>query len=129
MEEKHKLHREFLEFLCISVFFVVVAFLFDKPADILGGLGRIFTARGLLLTDYMVVGGIGAAMINSTIVGWYSLLLLYLSKAKASGSTIMALWMAVGWTYWGANVFNIMPLTCGVWLYAKFKKEPFSNYI
>ncbi|MCL1915071.1 MAG: DUF1576 domain-containing protein [Eubacteriaceae bacterium] len=127
--EKHVLYPEYKIFLAICLLFVVSAFIFSSPSEIVQGLGEIFKSRGLLLTDYMVVGGIGAAIINSTIVGLYSVLLLYLAKAKPTGGMIMALWMAVGWTYWGAHVFSIMPLTIGCWLYAKFKKRPFSDFL
>jgi len=40
----------------------------------------------------------------------------------------MALWLTAGFAFFGKNVFNMIPLTIGVWLYAKYKKEPFSNY-
>ena len=127
-KNKHFLYPEYRIFLATCIVFVAAAFVFDRPQGIINGLGRIFVSRGLLLTDYMVVGGIGAAIINSTLVGVYSVLLLYWSGAKPTGATIMSLWMAVGWTYWGANVLSIIPLTCGVWLYAQLKKRPFADF-
>ena len=106
-----------------------MAFIFDSPANIFFGLGRIFSQRGLLITDYMVVGGLGASIINSTIACVYGVAVLYFMKAKPSGAAIMCLWMTAGWTYWGANVLNIFPLTFGVWLFSKYKKKPFSDYV
>jgi len=106
-----------------------MAFIFDRPSDIFEGLGRIFTHRGLLITDYMTVGGLGAAIVNSTIAGIYGVAVLYIMGAKPSGAALMSLWMTVGWTFWGANVLNILPLTCGVWLFSRYKKVPFSNYV
>jgi len=106
-----------------------MAFIFDKPADIFGGLGRIFTHRGLLITDYMEVGGFGAAIMNSALASLYGVAILYIMGAKPSGTALMSLWMMAGWTYWGANVLNILPLTCGVWLFSLYKKTPFSSYV
>jgi len=113
----------------MCLLFAVLAFILDKPFDIISGLGRILTQRGLLITDYIVVGGLGAAIINSTTVSLYAVLVLYVARAKPSGAAIMALWMSTGWTYWGANVLNIFPLTCGVWLFSRYKKTPFSDHI
>ena len=131
MEEEHKLvlYKEYKTFLVISVVFIAAAFVFNRPGEIIAGLGRIFVSPGILRTEYMVIGGIGAAIINSTLVGVYSVLLLYCSRTKPTGGMIMALWMAVGWTYWGANVLTIIPLTCGVWLYSRVKKRTFSDFM
>jgi len=54
---------------------------------------------------------------------------LYFMRAKPTGAAIMCLWMTAGWTFWGATVLNILPLTVGVWLYSKYKKTPFSDYV
>ena len=127
-EHKHTLYKEYRTFLAISIIFVAAAFVFEKPIEIINGLGQIFVSRGVLLTDYMDLAGIGAAIINSTLVGIYSVLLLHWSGAKPTGATIMALWMAVGWTYWGANILNIIPITLGVWLYSRIKNRPLSDF-
>jgi len=92
-------------------------------------LGLIFAQRGLLITDYIAVGGLGAAIINSTIACVYAVLVLYIMKAKPTGAALMFLWMTAGCTYWGANIFNIFPLTLGVWFFSKYKKKPFSDYV
>jgi len=123
------LHPEYILFLSMCLLFAVMAFIFDRPADIFYGLGRILTRRGLLVTDYMAVGGLGAAIMNSVSVGVYAAAVLLVMKAKPNGAAVMSLWMSVGWTYWGANVLNILPLTCGVRLYSLYRKRPFSDYV
>jgi len=120
---------EYKIYLGICLLFAIMAFIYDTPLDILSGMGRILSQRGLLITDYIVVGGFGAAIVNSTLVSLYAVAVLYFMKAKPSGTAIMCLWMSTGWTYWGANVLNILPLTCGVWLYSRYKKAPFADYV
>ena len=120
---------EYRVFLSFCLLFIVIAFILDRPSDIFYGLGRILTHRGLLTTDYMAVGGFGAAVVNSAIAGVYGVAVLYFMGAAPSGAALMSLWMTVGWTYLGANVLNILPLTCGVWLYSRYRKAPFSNYV
>ena len=128
-KKKSTLYPEYKIFLAISLLFVAAAFILDKPADIFNGLGAIFSSRGLLRTDYMVVGGVGAALISSALVSFYAVGVLYIMGAKPTGAALMTLWMSAGWTCWGANVLSIMPLTLGVWLYSCVKKKPFSDFM
>ncbi|MCL2226154.1 MAG: DUF1576 domain-containing protein [Oscillospiraceae bacterium] len=128
-ENKRVLYKEYKIFLLISFLFVIMAFTFDRASDIFSGLGRILTHRGLLITDFMYVGGLGAAILNSALACFYGVAVLYFMRAKPTGAAIMCLWMTAGWTFWGATVLSILPLTCGVWLYSRYKKTPFSDYV
>jgi len=125
---KRVFHREYRIFLAICLLFVAMAFIFDKPADIFEGLGRILTQRGLMVTDFISVGGLGAAIINSAIACLYGVAVLYFMGAKPDGAAIMCLWMTAGWTFRGATVLSILPMTCGVWLYSRLTRTPFSDY-
>jgi len=111
--------------LCVYAVFTAAAFLLDTPAEIWTGLIRILTSRSLLITDYIDLGGIGATLINAVIVGCFSMAVLIIGGTKPNGSTIMGLWLSVGFGLFGKNVFNMLPLTFGVWLYARVKKQPF----
>jgi hypothetical protein len=108
--------------------FLLVAFVIDEPAEIIGGFLRIITSRSILVTDYIAVGGIGAALLNVSLVGFMSVFTLMFSGVKPNGASIMALWLTAGFAFFGKNVLNMLPLTFGVWLFAKYKKEPFINY-
>jgi len=112
----------------VNLAFIAMAFILDDPRTIYEGFIRIISSRSILVTDYFAVGGVGAAFLNVAIVGLSSLLMLITSRIKPSGAIIMALWLTAGFAFFGKNVFNMIPLTVGVWLYAKYKKEPFSNY-
>lgn len=129
MQKEHRrLYRPYLMMLTVYVFLIVSAFILDSPQDIARGFWRIITNRGVLITDYMAVGGIGATLVNSASVGIFSTSMLIRVGAKPNGSLIMALWLSVGFAMFGKNVFNMLPLTFGVWLYSRFKKEPFINF-
>ena len=114
--------------LAINVGFLIFAFVLDTPVNIIEGLGRIITARVILITDLFYVGGVGATLANAAIVGILCIFMLMKSGAKPSGATIMALWVTAGFAFFGKNVYNMIPLTTGVWLFSKYKKEPYSNY-
>jgi len=114
--------------LFVNLTFIAVAFILDDPVTIYNGFINIISSRSILITDYIAIGGIGAAFVNVAIVGLSSLCMLVMSRIRPSGATIMALWLTAGFAFFGKNVFNMIPLTIGVWLFAKYKKEPFSNY-
>lgn len=108
--------------------FVVAAFVADPPAVIAAGLWDIFTHPSLLTTDYIEVGGIGAALINAVITGICGIVMMRLSDIKPNGATIMAMWMNIGFSFFGKNIFSMVPVVAGVWVYSRFQREPFINY-
>lgn len=114
--------------LVTLLFFCIYAFGVSSPRAIWAGLGHIFTARGLLVSDFIEIGGLGAALLNAALSGLVFIGLTSLSKVKPSGSTLMALLLIVGFSFFGKTVFNMAPVFFGVWLYARFQKEPFINY-
>jgi hypothetical protein len=89
---------------------------------------RIIQSRSILITDYIELGGTGATLLNVSIVGALCVLMMIRLGLKPNGANIMALWMSMAFAFFGKNVFNMVPLTFGVWLFAKYRKEPFSNY-
>ena len=114
--------------LSVNLGFLAFAFALDSPANIFGGFYRILTSRAVLVTDFIEVGGVSATLLNVAMVGILSLFMLVFSNIKPSGAIIMALWVTAGFAFFGKNVFNMLPLTFGVWLFAKYRKEPFANY-
>jgi len=107
---------------------MILAFAIDEPLTVLNGFFRIISSRSILVTDYIAVGGIGAALLNVSIVGFSCVLMLLRLGVKPNGLNIMAMWMSIGFAFFGKNVFNMIPLTFGVWLFAKYSKAPFSKY-
>jgi hypothetical protein len=123
--------KEFLPFalmLAFNMSFLTLAFIVDRPDAIFHGFLRIIQSRSILMTDYIAVGGIGATLLNVSIVGIAAVFMLMRTGVKPKGTNIMALWMCIGFAFFGKNVFNMIPLTLGVWLFAKYRKEPFSKY-
>jgi len=123
-----RLQLPYAVMLIVNLTFLAMAFVLDSPTEIFYGFIDIITSRSILISDYIAIGGIGAALFNVAIVGIFSIGMLVLSRIKASGAIIMALWVTAGFAFFGKNLFNMIPLTVGVGLYAKYKKEPFSNY-
>lgn len=110
------------------LFLCVYGFVLDGPFLVFRGLEKIYLSRGLLLSDFIAIGGLGAALLNASISGMVFITLSGFAKVKPNGSTIMALLLIVGFSFFGKTVFSMAPVFIGVWLYARFQKEPFINY-
>lgn len=113
----------------LYLFFILFAFFLDSPSEIFQGIKSIILSSDILITDYMEVGGIGAALVNAALTSLLSLLLLIIIGIKPNGSTIMSLWLMTGFSFLGKNIFNIWPIILGVYLFSRYQKEPFLNYI
>lgn len=113
----------------LYLFFILFAFCLDSPSEIFHGLKSIILSSDILITDYMEVGGISAALVNAALTSLFSLLLLIIIGIKPNGSTIMSLWLMTGFSFLGKNIFNIWPIILGVYLFSRYQKEPFLNYI
>jgi hypothetical protein len=123
-----KIYPPYIILGSIFISFILFGFSVDSPEKIYNGLKNIILQSDILISDYIQIGGIGAAFVNSGLLGLMSILLLVYVNIKPNGSTIMALWLMSGFAFFGKNIVNVWPVIFGVWLYSKYQKEPFLNY-
>ena len=103
--------------------------LLDSPAQILQGLTTIILTEDALITDYVLIAGPSAALINSALVTAISLILLRLSREPFNGFSLVVIGLMSGFSLFGKNFVNIWPILIGSWLYAKLRREHFGKYI
>lgn len=121
-----------LALLVVSAYaaaFVAFGFVVDTPAAIFQGLIAIATARGALITDYLGVGGTGAAFVNAGALTLCACLIYRVSGAKVGGAALASLFLVLGFALFGKNLLNIWFIVLGVWLYARLRRERFANHI
>lgn len=116
-------------FLCLSGILILVSFLFNSPHQIFIGLRNIILNPDILITDYMEIGGVGATFINCALLIIFYVIMLIFLNVKPSGTIIAGIFTVSGFSLFGKNILNIWPIIFGIWLYSRFQKEPFSNYI
>lgn len=97
--------------------------------SLIDGLIAIMISPTTLLTDFFVVGGIGAAFINSAVIGFFNLFLLKQFKMRINGLLVAAFFTVLGFSFFGKNVVNILPIYLGGYLYAKLQDIPMKNVI
>lgn len=108
---------------------VLFGFLVDSPLNILGGIVKIVLDPDFLITDYIGVGGMGAAFVNSGLVTLMSIFILHRLKIHITGASISTIWLMSGFSLFGKNIFNIWFIIIGVYLYSVYQKDKFNKYI
>lgn len=120
-----------LNFMLITVLsvFAISGFFIQKPSSLMAGLKDIQMHHGRLISDFTVVGGVGSALINASLVGFIGLILLYLNNVSISGPTAAAVLTMTGFGLFGKTPLNIMPIIFGVFLLCRLIRKPFKTYI
>ncbi len=113
----------------IFILFIIIGFSVSSPAELYNGAKAIIFNSDILITDYVELAGLGPTLVNSGLISLMIVFMYMLSGIKPNGSTIMSFWLIAGFSFFGKNIFNIWPIIGGVWLYSKYRKEPFINYI
>lgn len=119
----------YLFLISFSAAFIIFSLICDSPTNILMGVYEIIIQPDILITDYIAVGGIGAAFFNAGSLMLLSILILYLLKKEIGGIAISAVFLMGSFGLFGKNLLNVWPLILGVILYSKVRKEKFSDHV
>ena len=108
---------------------LVMALFVSDSNGIIKGLYNIIIHPDILITDYIKVGGLGAALVNSALLTLINILILWKYKIRISGVSISAIFIIAGFSFFGKNIFNVWPIYLGGFLYAKYQKKSFKNIV
>lgn len=128
-DEKYKISQKYLLVYLLGIYLIIVSLFFNSPKDILSGLKDIILSPDNLITDYVKVGGMGGAYFNSGMLTILSVFLVRKTGVSLNGPLIAAIFTVCGFSFFGKNIFNSIPITLGVYLYSKFEKTEFKNYL
>ena len=109
----------------IACSLIIFGFITTHPIKIMQGIYDIIIHPDSLITDYLVVGGIGAAFVNSGVLTLLFIYLLNRHHVPFNGATFAALFLIAGFSFLGKNILNVWTIITGVYLYAKYHRQPF----
>lgn len=112
-----------------AIAILLSAGIFNTPGEIMQGMGRIVVAPSILVSDYMVIGNIGASFFNAGILMLLSIIISHRSGVNMNGPVMAAAFTIAGFALFGKNVVNIMPVILGVYLRSRYSNERFSRYL
>ncbi|SCG84012.1 hypothetical protein DW1_2448 [Proteiniborus sp. DW1] len=108
---------------------LILAFLVSDFNSIISGIYKIIVQPDVLLTDYIKVGGLGAALVNSALLTLLNIFFLWKLKFHIGGLPISAIFIIAGFSFFGKNIFNVWPIYIGGYLYAKYEKKSYNSVI
>jgi hypothetical protein len=112
-----------------AALFVLFGLVLQPPAALLAGLADILTTRDALLTDYFGVGGIGGGCVNAGLLTLAAVFIYHWTGARITGASVAALFLVLGFGLFGKNLLNVWAIILGVYLYSKFRREPFASHV
>lgn len=121
--------KEYLILYAFGLLLLLSSLFVNSPKEIFDGMNTIFFSPSNLTTDYIEIANLGAALFNS---GMMTILSIFLAKrvgAMINGPLIAGIFIVSGFSFFGKNILNSIPITIGVYLYAMSIKTPFKNYI
>ena len=121
--------RQFLFLALVPAYFILVGFFLQSPGEILHGIFTIIREPDFLITDYFIIGGVGAAFVNAGILTLVSIGIVYGLGMDFDGHTITSACLMFGFSLFGKNLLNIWAIMLGVFLYARYHRTSVSRYI
>ncbi len=114
--------------LVFSSIMLVAGFSVNTPEEILRGEWQIITSPSILITDYTALANLGAALVNVGLVTLIGLGLACLIRARFNGYLLAAIFTIAGFSFFGKNPFNILPIFVGVTLFDRlFLSKPLKD--
>lgn len=121
--------QKFCILALMPVYFIIVGLCIQPVSEILPGLWAIVREPDFLITDYFIIGGIGAALINAGLLTLVCISIIYHLGMDMDGHTITSSCLMFGFSLFGKNLINIWTILFGVYLYSKYHKMPLSKYV
>lgn len=111
----------------LILFFIYSIIRYDE--NVIEGFIKIITSSSVLITDYLVIGGLGATLLNAITILIFNLALIKICKVKVRGVTVAAFFIVFGFSFFGKNIVNILPIYLGTYAFSKLEGEKFSKYL
>lgn len=108
-------------FLVITAFLTFSLYIFHLRENIFRGLIEIITSPAGLITDFLSLGGIGAGFINAILLTLLNLFLIKFLKMKVNGLILASLFTSFGFSFFGKNILNVLPIYIGGILYSRYE--------
>ena len=120
---------KYIFLLSFAFLLLAAAFVFNSPKELLRGSLIILRSPANLVTDYFMLANVGAALLNASVMTYLSLGLIALSRANITGALIAAVFTVTGFSLFGKNLFNSLPIILGVICYGKLIRSPLKHQL
>lgn len=122
--------NERIKYIIINIYLILIllsSFLFNTPQEIIQGMKNIILAPSILVSDYFVVGNVGAAIFNASLLMIITVVFAIFNNLNINGPIIAGIFTVGGFALFGKNIYNIWAILFGVFLYSAYKGEKFGS--
>ncbi|MEG0228414.1 MAG: DUF1576 domain-containing protein, partial [Lachnospiraceae bacterium] len=119
---------KFLYLALLPAYFFITGLFVQPLPDIVQGIITIIKEPDFLITDYIAIGGIGATFVNSSILTFLCIAIVYFLGMEMDGHTITSIFLMMGFSMFGKNILNIWAILLGIFLYARYHKTSVTKY-
>lgn len=117
-------HHSLFIMMTFAVSYLLYAIIYDafRTTDhqILAGFLRINLVPGSLIVDFISVGGIAGAFLNTAIIAFMHIYMMKRMKVYESGIALAAFLTLLGFTFIGKTVYTVVPFYIGGYLYSRW---------
>ena len=127
-----KLFEKIRSRMVMPIIFIVLfgmAFMFDDIPAIWQGYLNILQSPSVLISDYLEIGGLGATLFNVATIMLINIIMLNRLKLRMSGPIFAGLLTIAGFSFFGKNIFNTIPIYIGIYLHARYQRLEFKSFI
>lgn len=128
-EVREKREKTLIAIIIIIFLFTAKIFIYLDHERVLDGIKKIITSHAVLITDYLVVGGISGTLINATLIFLLNFTLMKKLDVPIKGLAIASFFTVFGFSFFGKNILNILPIYLGGILYSKYAHINYSEII
>lgn len=108
--------------------FLILLGCLSSSQNLLIGSFNILTSPSNLISDYFAVGNLGSAFLNSGLLLLLTVLIAKKQGTVITGPMIAAFLTLSGFSFFGKNLFNSIPIPLGVYLYAYIHQKPVNQF-
>lgn len=106
---------------------ILLAFFFNTPSELWAGSIKILTSPANLLTDYIELTDLGSTFLNAGLMTLLSVAMIKKAHSEVTGVIIAAVFTITGFSFFGKNLLNSVPIVLGVMLYSRISRVSFKE--
>ena len=114
----------------ILIGFIAISFIgyvIHERENVFTGILKIITSPAVLITDFLVIGGIGASFVNAFLIFLFNFTIIKMLKIEINGLIIASFFTVFGFSFFGKNILNILPFYLGGILYSLYEHIDFKE--
>ncbi len=106
----------------LMILLFILSLIVEPIKTLIPGYIDILTSKSILITDYLAIGGLNSTLLNVFTTLSLNFLLVKILKLRITGPIFAGIMLLTGYSFFGINTINFIPIYLGIFVYSKIKK-------